>query len=108
MRLTSSAPLASRVAPHSRASVLTSPHWPRLGYNLTQYDPNVLKLLSTNGVLDGFPYAVYPSMIMFNKDLFDEANLPYPPQKVGDKYTLDGARSIGPGTPSEARHGIVR
>jgi multiple sugar transport system substrate-binding protein len=60
------------------------------GYDLTQYDPNVLKLLSTNGVLDGFPYAVYPSMIFFNKDLFDEAQLPYPPQKVGDKYTLDG------------------
>ena len=62
------------------------------GYDLTQYDPNVLKLLSTNGVLDGFPYAVYPSFVMFNKDLFDEAQLAYPPQKVGDKYTLDGAQ----------------
>jgi len=62
------------------------------GYDLTQYDQNILKQLSTNGVLDGFPYAVYPSMIFFNKDLFDEAKLPYPPQKVGDKYTLDGAQ----------------
>jgi multiple sugar transport system substrate-binding protein len=62
----------------------------KAGFDLTQYDPNVLKLLSTNGVLDGFPYAVYPSMIFFNKDLFDEANLPYPPQTVGAKYMLDG------------------
>ena len=62
------------------------------GFDLTQYDPNALKQLSTNGVLDGFPYAVYPNMIFFNKDLFDEAQLPYPPQKVGDKYTLDGAQ----------------
>jgi multiple sugar transport system substrate-binding protein len=60
------------------------------GYDFSAYDPNILKQLSTNGVLDGFPYAVYPSMIFFNKDLFDEAGLSYPPQKVGDKYTLDG------------------
>lgn len=63
------------------------------GFDFTTYDPNLLKQLSTNGVLDGFPYAVYPSMIFFNKDLFDEAKLPYPPQKVGDKYTMpDGTK----------------
>ncbi len=65
----------------------------KAGFDLTQYDPNVLKLLSTNGVLDGFPYAVYPSFIFFNKDLFDEAGLAYPPQKVGDKYTVKGAEA---------------
>jgi multiple sugar transport system substrate-binding protein len=43
------------------------------GFDLTQYDPGVIKQLSTNGVLDGFPYAAYPSMIFYNKDLFDEA-----------------------------------
>jgi multiple sugar transport system substrate-binding protein len=63
------------------------------GFDFSAYDPNILKQLSTNGVLDGFPYAVYPSMIFFNKDLFDEAKLPYPPQKVGDKYTMpDGTK----------------
>lgn len=34
----------------------------------------------------GLPYAIYPSFIYFNKDLFDEAGLPYPPQKYGDLY----------------------
>jgi multiple sugar transport system substrate-binding protein len=64
------------------------------GYDLSVYDPNVLQLLSTNGVLDGFPYAVYPSMVFFNKDLFDEAGLKYPPQKVGDQYVWpDGTKS---------------
>ena len=63
------------------------------GYDLTQYDPKLLAQLSTNGVLDGFPYAVYPSMIFFNKDLFDEAKLAYPPQKVGTQYTMpDGSK----------------
>ena len=32
------------------------------------------------------PFAVYPSFLYFNKDLFDEAGLAYPPTKVGDKY----------------------
>jgi len=64
------------------------------GYDFSAYDPNILKQLSTNGVLDGFPYAVYPSMIFFNKDLFDEAGLKYPPQKVGEQYTWpDGTKS---------------
>ena len=61
------------------------------GYDFSTYDQNILKQLENSaGVLDGFPYAVYPSMIFFNKDLFDEANLPYPPQTVGAKYMLDG------------------
>lgn len=64
------------------------------GFDFTAYDPNLLKQLSnSSGVLDGFPYAVYPSMIFFNKGLFDEAGLKYPPQKVGDKYTMpDGTQ----------------
>jgi multiple sugar transport system substrate-binding protein len=64
------------------------------GFDFSAYDPNLLKQLSnSSGVLDGFPYAVYPSMIFFNKDLFDEAGLKYPPQKVGDQYTMpDGTK----------------
>ena len=34
----------------------------------------------------GIPFAVFPSFIYFNKDLFDEAGLPYPPQRFGDTY----------------------
>ena len=53
------------------------------GYDFSAYNQTILQDLSTNGVLDGFPYAVYPSMIFFNKDLFDEAGLKYPPQTGG-------------------------
>ncbi|GEM47169.1 ABC transporter substrate-binding protein [Deinococcus cellulosilyticus] len=35
---------------------------------------------------NGIPYAIYPSFLFINKDLFDEAGLPYPPQKFGEKY----------------------
>ncbi len=65
------------------------------GFDFSKYDPNLLKQLSnSSGVLDGFPYAVYPSMIFFNKDLFDEAGLKYPPQKVGDKYTMPNGTKV--------------
>jgi multiple sugar transport system substrate-binding protein len=42
--------------------------------------------LGENNATIGVPFAVYPSFMYFNKDLFDEAGLAYPPTKVGDKY----------------------
>ena len=56
------------------------------GFDLSQYDPKLLDFVKDEGVLVGLPYALYPSFIYFNKKLFDEAKLPYPPQKVGDTY----------------------
>ena len=34
----------------------------------------------------GIPMAVYPSFIYYNKSLFDEAGLAYPPHQVGEQY----------------------
>ncbi|HEY7464297.1 MAG TPA: extracellular solute-binding protein [Candidatus Limnocylindria bacterium] len=34
----------------------------------------------------GIPMAVFPSFIYYNKTLFDEAQLPYPPHAVGEQY----------------------
>ncbi|HET9878984.1 MAG TPA: extracellular solute-binding protein [Candidatus Limnocylindria bacterium] len=34
----------------------------------------------------GIPMAVYPSFIYYNKSLFDEAGLAYPPHEVGEQY----------------------
>jgi multiple sugar transport system substrate-binding protein len=48
----------------------------------------------------GVPYATYPSFIYYNKKLFDEAKLPYPPTKVGDMYEgkpwdMEAVRQLG-------------
>lgn len=56
------------------------------GFDLTKYDPALLEFTKDEGVLVGIPFALFPSMIYYNKALFDEAKLPYPPQKVGEKY----------------------
>lgn len=47
-----------------------------------------------NGTLVGLPFASFPSAIFYNRDLFDEAGLPYPPQEYGS----DGTAVYGEGT----------
>ena len=59
------------------------------GYTPTGVDKSLVDFfnsLGQNGATVGLPFAVYPSMIIYNKDLFDEAGLPLPPTKVGDPY----------------------
>ena len=55
-------------------------------FDLTQYDPALLDFVKDGGVQVGLPFALYPGVIYYNKALFDEARLPYPPHKVGEKY----------------------
>ena len=56
------------------------------GFDLTTYDPDLLEFTSDEGVLVGIPFALFPSFIYYNKKHFDEAQLPYPPHKVGELY----------------------
>ena len=56
------------------------------GFDLTKYDPKLIDFTKDEGVLVGIPFALFPSFIYYNKALFDEAKLPYPPHKVGEKY----------------------
>ncbi len=54
--------------------------------DLSGIDDALLKFYKESQEGTGLPYAVYPSFLYFNKDLFDEAKLPYPPTKFGEKY----------------------
>jgi len=72
------------------------------GYTSTGVDQALVDFfnsLGQDGATVGLPFAVYPSYIYYNKDLFDEAGLAYPPTKVGDQYEgkpwdLDALRSL--------------
>jgi multiple sugar transport system substrate-binding protein len=72
------------------------------GYTQPGVDPKLFdffKLGEANAQI-GLPFATYPSYLYFNKDLFDEAGLPYPPTKVGDLYQgkpwdMDAVRTVG-------------
>jgi multiple sugar transport system substrate-binding protein len=72
------------------------------GYKSTGVDQSLVDFfnsLGQNGAAVGLPFAVYPSFIFYNQDLFEEAGLPLPPTKVGDMYDgkpwdLDALRTL--------------
>ncbi|MFN8631761.1 MAG: extracellular solute-binding protein, partial [Chloroflexota bacterium] len=58
------------------------------GYDMSKY-PAAMKdffKIGKGGATIGVPFGTYPSFLWYNKKLFDEAKLPYPPTKVGDTY----------------------
>jgi multiple sugar transport system substrate-binding protein len=59
-------------------------------YDTSDIDPAFLEFYKDQGELVGLPFAIFPSATFYNKTLFDEAGLAYPPHAVGEKYTLDG------------------
>jgi multiple sugar transport system substrate-binding protein len=63
--------------------------------DLSQIDPALLELYQTEeGAVTGLPFAVFPSVTYYNRTLFDEAGLNYPPQAYGDPYLLpDGSQT---------------
>lgn len=66
----------------------------KYNYDLSDFDPEMVKFyqVKEEGQL-GIPFAIYPSFIIYNKDLFDEAGLNYPPAKYGEPYVWpDGTK----------------
>lgn len=56
------------------------------GYDLGQYDAEQVDFWRTDEGLVGLPFGVFPAVMFYNKPLFDEAGLPYPPQEFGADY----------------------
>ena len=63
------------------------PYVKQTSYDLTAFDQGAVDFYRVGGEgLLGLPYAIYPSMIFYQKEMFDEAGLNYPPHKYGEKY----------------------
>ncbi|QPC81292.1 extracellular solute-binding protein [Phototrophicus methaneseepsis] len=56
-------------------------------YDLSDFDEALVDsyYIEGEGQL-GIPFAVYPSFMLYNKELFDEAGIPYPPSEYGEPY----------------------
>jgi multiple sugar transport system substrate-binding protein len=65
------------------------------GYDLSAYDPALVDLYRTaDGQLIGIPFAVFPSTMYYNRNLFNEAGVDYPPSEYGATYVLpDGTEA---------------
>ena len=59
----------------------------KFNYDLSDFDPAMVDFyrVQEEGQL-GIPFAIFPSFIIYNKDLFDEAGLAYPPTEHGAPY----------------------
>jgi multiple sugar transport system substrate-binding protein len=55
-------------------------------YDLSDFDSALVDFYKAEEGQLGLPFGIYPSFMFVNKDLFDEAGLPYPPQKYGEQY----------------------
>jgi multiple sugar transport system substrate-binding protein len=61
-------------------------------YDLTQYAEGTVDFYNVGGEGQiGLPFAVYPTILFYQKDMFEEAGLKEPPHKYGDKYELNGS-----------------
>lgn len=57
------------------------------GYDLSQFPEAAVDFYRVEGQgLIGLPFATFPSFIFYNRALFDEAGLEYPPHEFGEPY----------------------
>lgn len=69
-----------------------SPYITKSGYDTSVFNPALVKFYQTEEGQIGLPFAVYPAMVFYQKKMFDEAGLAYPPAKYGEKYKMpDGS-----------------
>ena len=63
------------------------------GYDLTQFNEALVNMYQTEeGTQTGLPFAVFPAVVYYQTEMFDEAGLNYPPQNYGEKYIMpDGS-----------------
>ena len=65
------------------------------GYDLSVFDPALLDLYRTpDGGLVGIPFAVFPAVTYYNRGLFDEAGLNYPPQEFDAPYVMPDGTEV--------------
>lgn len=70
-------------------------------YDTSDFNPALVEFYQFEGQGQvGLPFAVFPSALWYNKDLFDEAGLEYPPHEWGapyadgDDWTFDKLREL--------------
>jgi multiple sugar transport system substrate-binding protein len=78
-----------------------APYIEKYNVDLSDFNPALIEFYQFEGQGQvGIPFAVYPSALWYNKDLFDEAGLDYPPHEWGasyadgDDWTFDKLREL--------------
>lgn len=71
-----------------------TPYIESSNFDLSVFDPALVKFYQTEEGQVGLPFAVFPGGMYFQPAMFDEAGLAYPPQVYGEKYVFpDGTEA---------------
>ena len=65
-----------------------TPYLTESAYDLSVYDPTTLDFFKQDGAQIGVPFDLYPSMLWYKRDFFEEAGLAEPPHEFGAKYKM--------------------
>ncbi len=62
-------------------------------FDLSQFDQGAIDFYNVGGEGQlGLPFAIFPSAMFYQRDMFDEAGLNYPPHEYGEPYVMpDGS-----------------
>jgi multiple sugar transport system substrate-binding protein len=71
-----------------------APQIEKWSYDLSQFDPAAVDFYKVAEGQIGIPFAVYPSMLWYKADMFDEAGLEYPPHEYGAKYKMPDGTEV--------------
>jgi len=72
-----------------------APYITKSGYDMSQYSPESVKLYNFEGQGQiGIPFALYPSELYYQPDMFEEAGLEEPPHNYGDKYKMPDGTEV--------------
>lgn len=67
-----------------------APYIKETNFDVSVFDPALVKFYQTEEGQVGLPFAVFPGAIYYVPAMFEEAGLATPPQVYGEKYKLDG------------------
>jgi multiple sugar transport system substrate-binding protein len=62
------------------------PYLTAAAYDMSVYDPATVEFFKQDGAQIGVPFDLYPSMLWYKRDFFEEAGVAEPPHEFGAKY----------------------
>ncbi|MFL5805812.1 MAG: extracellular solute-binding protein [Roseiflexaceae bacterium] len=67
----------------------------KTNYDVNQFDKGAVEFYKAGGEGQvGLPFAIYPSMLYYQRALFDEAGLKYPPHKYNEQYVMPDGKQV--------------
>ena len=71
-----------------------APYIKSSGFDTSVFNPALVNMYETSEGTVGLPFAVFPSAMLYNTKLFDEAGLNYPPTNYGEKYKMPDGTEV--------------